>query len=105
MQLSLSKCGRRGLSGLPRHCQHRWARVNTSPWSLATATDIRIPGVDGGNIRLIDKLTYVYFDRFLRVLPGDTYLTSPFMEVVHMVEAPSKLFSPSVVMKVLLTRK
>src|SRR5262249_37147443 len=46
----LSQCRDRDLSGLPHRFQRKLARVNASPWALATASDIRVPGVEGGNI-------------------------------------------------------
>jgi 2-polyprenyl-6-methoxyphenol hydroxylase-like FAD-dependent oxidoreductase len=98
----LYQCRDKNLSGLPHRFQRKLAHMNASPWALATATDIRVPGVEGGNIHWINKWQYAYLDRFLQLLPTDSALASTFIKVVHMVEAPTKLFSPSVGIKVLL---
>lgn len=101
----LRQCSHGGLSGLPHRFQRKLARVNASSWTLATATDIRIPGAEGGSINWINKWQYDYLDRFLRLLPKDDYLTARFFKVLHMIEAPNVFFHPVTAIKVFFTRK
>jgi 2-polyprenyl-6-methoxyphenol hydroxylase-like FAD-dependent oxidoreductase len=102
---SLRQCGRNGLSGLARRFQRKLARVNASAWTLATATDIRVPTVEGASIKWGAKWQYYYLDRLVQLLPHDPPMSYQFLRVIHMVEQSTVLFSPSVAMKVLFRQK
>jgi|SRR5579859_2852142 len=93
------------LSGLARRFQRRLARISASPWALATSTDILVPTVEGGSMKWTKKWQYYYFDRLVWLLPSNLSLTHQFIKVMHMVEPPTTLFSPSIALKVLFTRK
>ena len=92
----------RGLMGLPRDFQRKLAQVNELPWQLATASDYRVPNVEGGKLDWATKLQHRYFDGITSLLPTEKAVGETFADVVHMVQPPTALFHPAFVMKVLM---
>jgi 2-polyprenyl-6-methoxyphenol hydroxylase-like FAD-dependent oxidoreductase len=106
--LELRECLRQyspgNLSGLARRFQRKLARLNTLPWSLATSLDLQVPGVEGGKMKQRTTLMDRYLERVLQRVPVDPYVASLFLQVVHMLEAPTALFKLSVIMKVIFSK-
>jgi 2-polyprenyl-6-methoxyphenol hydroxylase-like FAD-dependent oxidoreductase len=101
----LHQCSPGNLSGLARRFQRKLARLNTLPWNLATSSDLKVPGVEGGNMKRSTTLMDRYLERVLQRAPVDPYIASLFLQVVHMLEAPTAFFKPSVIMKVIFSKK
>jgi len=101
----LRQCGPDDLSGLARRFQHKLARVNAFPWRAATAVDMLIPGVEGERVKWTAKITSYYIRRLNQQTTTDPFLASLFFQVMQMVEPPTTLFKPSIVMRVLLNKR
>jgi flavin-dependent dehydrogenase len=101
----LRQCGPGDLSGLARRFQHKLARVNAFPWRSAVAVDMRVPGVEGESVKWTAKITSYYLKRLGQQAITDSLLSSLFFQVMQMVEPPTALFKPSIVMRVLLNTR
>jgi 2-polyprenyl-6-methoxyphenol hydroxylase-like FAD-dependent oxidoreductase len=91
--------GARG--GLSKRFQKKLAKVNAASWLLATGEDFRVRGVEGGKATFATRLTHRYMDRVLALSLHDTEVRQTFLEVFHMLKAPTALFGPGIVAKVL----
>lgn len=104
--MTLDECLRQqrqnGLTGLTRRFQRKLARINETPWQLATASDYQVPVLEGKKLNGITKLTYRYFDSLVELLPTTPSVNKTFSEVLHMIEPPTALFHPAIVARVLL---
>jgi len=101
----LRQCGPGNLSGLARRFQRRLARLNTLPWGLAASLDLKVPGVEGGKRKRSTTLMNRYLERVLQLVVVDPYVASLFFQVVQMVKPPKVLFKPSIIMKVIFSKK
>ena len=68
---------------------------------MATGEDFRVRGVEGGKASVATRLTHRYMDRVLALSLQDIGVRQTFLEVFHMLKAPTALFGPSIVAKVL----
>ncbi|MEG4210621.1 2-polyprenyl-6-methoxyphenol hydroxylase-like oxidoreductase [Microcoleus sp. S13_B4] len=87
------------LTGLARQFQQKLAKLHTIPWTFAISQDSRYRGSTGAKLNLATRLTIDYMDLVLKVLVGDAKVCQAFLEVLHMIESPAVLFSPSIVLK------
>jgi 2-polyprenyl-6-methoxyphenol hydroxylase-like FAD-dependent oxidoreductase len=99
----LTQQRQKGLAGLPRHFQRKLAKINETPWQLATASDYHVPGIEGMNPSWFEKLTYRYIDNVVKLLPTVPVASKTFISVLHMIEPPTALFHPAIVAHVLQT--
>ena len=99
---SIRQHGQNGLEGLPHRFQRKLAKINATPWQLATASDYHVPGIEGMNPNLVERLTYRYVDKIVEVLPCAPSVSKTFSHVLHMVEPPTALFRPRIAAQVLL---
>jgi 2-polyprenyl-6-methoxyphenol hydroxylase-like FAD-dependent oxidoreductase len=90
-----------GLRGLPGDFQRKLARVNEGPWQLATASDYRVPSVEGGKLDWATKLQHRYLDGITELLPTDEAVHETFVDVIHMIQPATSLFNLAFIMKVL----
>ncbi len=106
--LTLEEClreqfrnSKRNLTGLTQRFQKRLARVNSTPWVMATGEDLRWPTTSGGQLDRMSRLMQGYMDRVMQfsVDRPDVYQT--FGEVVHLVTPATALFKPRIVAQVL----
>jgi 2-polyprenyl-6-methoxyphenol hydroxylase-like FAD-dependent oxidoreductase len=95
---------RKGLDGLPRYFQRKLAKINETPWQLATASDYHVPGIEGMHPSWIEKLTYRYIDNVVKLLPTVPLANKTFISVLHMIKPPAALFHPGIVARVLLSQ-
>jgi 2-polyprenyl-6-methoxyphenol hydroxylase-like FAD-dependent oxidoreductase len=88
-----------GLSGLPARAAKKFARVVSTPWTLATGSDRRHPSQPAKPLpeRLLDR----YLDRLLTVAPHDRVVAVAFNRVLNLLAAPPSLLAPRVAAKVL----
>ncbi|MEG4493799.1 FAD-dependent monooxygenase [Microcoleus sp. D3_18_C4] len=87
------------LTGFAREFQQKLAKLHTIPWMFAISQDSRYPGSTGAKLNLATRLTIDYMDLVLKVLVPDAKVCQAFVEVVHMIESPAVLFSPSIALK------
>ena len=99
---SMHQQGQNGLEGLPRRFQRKLAKINETPWQLATASDYHVPGIEGMHPGLAERLTYRYIDTVVELLPTTSSVNKAFINVLHMIEPPTALFHPAIVARVLL---
>lgn len=105
--LALGRCvveqrQRRGsdLTGMSRRFQTELARLTDGPWDTATGEDLRHPGVEGKR-PLISRLLDPYLTRAYKVSGHDTEVLRAFYRAMHMLDGPSVLLRPGVVLRVL----
>ena len=87
--------------GVSRHFQQRLAKINRSPWVLATSEDLRFEGAEGRSPGLGASLMHMYLDRVLRAATHSTSVRTRFLEVQGMLKGPANIFRPSVLFEVL----
>ena len=85
-----------GTGGAQRF-QRRLARLNATPWLLATGADLRWPGTTGGRPSRGARLVQAYIDQVLRVVLVDDGAYRVLLEVTHLLRPPRVLFGPQVV--------
>lgn len=87
-------------AGLARSFQRRLARINAAPWRLATSEDLRLPQATGGQATIGVRLLHAYFDRIVHLTTTRPDIRLSFLRVMHMLDSPSALFSPRVMLAV-----
>ena len=85
--------------GLP--FQRALARVNQTAWLMATGEDFRWPATEGGRPSALTRLLHRYMDQVLQMASHDAFAQRAFMQVSHLVEPPSHLFSPAMMARVI----
>jgi 2-polyprenyl-6-methoxyphenol hydroxylase-like FAD-dependent oxidoreductase len=88
-------------AGLSKRFQKKLAKANAASWLLATGEDFRVRGVEGGRATFATRLTHRYMDRVLALSLRDINVRRTFLEVFHMLKAPTALFEPGIALKVL----
>lgn len=89
------------LTGLTRRFQKRLAKVNTTPWLMATGEDFRWSTTSGGQPEGMTRLMHRYIDQVLLLSVDHPKVYRTFGEVVHMVKPPGALFQPGIITQVL----
>ena len=76
------------------------AKVIDGPWSIAVGTDLRFPEVTG---RRTPKVRFVnaYVHRLHRAATADPVLGAAFLRVLNLVDPPTRLLAPGIVLRVL----
>jgi 2-polyprenyl-6-methoxyphenol hydroxylase-like FAD-dependent oxidoreductase len=97
---TLSQCLDAYSPGFEKKFQKELARVIEAPWLLATSEDFRVRGTEGGSPRLKTRLMHRYMDQVIRLTTVNRNVRLAFLKVMHMLESPSTLFRPSVLMQV-----
>ena len=90
-----------GLVGLSRRFQKQLAKVNEVPWLMATSDDLRWSTTIGAKPDLKMRFMHKYIEKVIHSACYDNYVHQKFIEVVHMLEQPTVLFSPKVLFKIL----
>ncbi len=100
---SLNRPGaeRAGLDGLATHFQRRLARVNRTPWMLATSEDLRYGDAEGGRAGYRTRLMHWYMDQVIQLTTEREDVRRRLIGVFNMLAAPSALFHPTVATRVL----
>jgi 2-polyprenyl-6-methoxyphenol hydroxylase-like FAD-dependent oxidoreductase len=93
-----------GLAGLAERFHQAIARIVDAPWRLTTGEDFRHAETVGPRSPLTPLLHW-YTGRIHGRCAHDTALALAFYRVMHMIEAPSALFRPSVLWRVLGPRR
>ena len=98
--LALRDALARGLDGAHRRFFPAAAKVIDVPWQLAVGADLAIPSVPGERPRAV-RFVNGYLARVFRAAPHDARVARAFMKVAHLIAAPSSLFAPDIVVRVL----
>ncbi|MBQ1073754.1 FAD-dependent monooxygenase [Micromonospora sp. C31] len=76
------------------------ARLIDGPWSIAVGTDLRFPEVPGRRSPRV-RLVNAYVGRLHAAATRDPALGAAFLRVVNLVDPPTRLLSPPVLLRVL----
>jgi len=88
-------------SGFGLSFQKRLAKTIATPWLMATSEDFRTRVTEGGKPSVLTKLTHRYFDRVMDASVHKPELHRRFQEVFQLLQPPSTLFAPSVMLSAL----
>ena len=81
--------------------RHALARVNQTPWLMATGEDFRWPATEGGRPGARTRLLHRYLDQVLQIASHDAVAQRAFMQVSHLMQPPARLFTPTIIGRVL----
>jgi 2-polyprenyl-6-methoxyphenol hydroxylase-like FAD-dependent oxidoreductase len=82
--------------GFAAEFQRQLARVNHTPWLMATGADLGWPTTVGGRPSRSDRVVQRYITQVLRLVPRDPHTYRVFLEVTHLLRPPSALFDPRI---------
>jgi len=84
-----------------RRFQRQLARVTGAPWMMATSEDYRYRETEGGGVNRMTKFMHSYMDEVLRLSTRDTNVRHVLLQAFGMLVAPSALFRPKVLKRLL----
>ena len=90
-----------GLQGLSRRFQKQLAKVNTTPWMLATSEDFRYRITEGGSPIWTTQLMHSYMDQVLLLSTKSVNVRRLLLEVFNLLKPPSVMFQPHIILQVL----
>ena len=91
--------GRGDRDGLPRRFFGATAKKLRVAWQTAVGSDLALPEVEGPR-PLSMKISNAYIDWVLRGAEKDPVITGYFLRVTGMVDSPTSLFKPSLMLRV-----
>ena len=97
----LRENGAGSLNGFAAKFQKRIAGTLKNAWLLATGEDLRFPGTEGDRPNAIARLIQRYVDQYAKVSYDDELLTLTFIKVLNLEAAPTALFAPRVLWRVI----
>ncbi|WP_257460961.1 FAD-dependent oxidoreductase [Archangium lipolyticum] len=97
---ALGECLRQGVRGASDRYRRRAGEILAGPWALATAGDLAFPEVEGKRPPGFALMNW-YGNRFQQLAGYDEEALRLFARVQHMIESPTAMFSPRMVLKVL----
>jgi 2-polyprenyl-6-methoxyphenol hydroxylase-like FAD-dependent oxidoreductase len=89
-----------GSDGLARRFFRGAAKVIDTPWSIAVGTDLRFPEVTGRRTLQV-RFVNAYIHRLHGAATTDPVLGAAFLRVLNLVDPPTKLLAPRIIMRVL----
>jgi 2-polyprenyl-6-methoxyphenol hydroxylase-like FAD-dependent oxidoreductase len=98
--MALGEEVRRGLEGLARRAQRRFAPIVGAAWQMATSEDYRWPTTEGGLVTRRDRFAAAYVDQVVEAAVRDPRVATTFIKVIHMQLPASALFRPHVLFPV-----
>jgi 2-polyprenyl-6-methoxyphenol hydroxylase-like FAD-dependent oxidoreductase len=101
--LALDAClraDRAMLAGLPRQFYKRVSKVIDIAWQSAAGADFAYPAVEGVKAPGTDVINR-YVDRVQRAVLRDASVYAAFLDVMNLTKAPTSLFHPRVLWRVL----
>ena len=90
---------------LSRRFQHDLARVQATPWLLATAEDFRHPTTEGPRPGPGSHLMHTYIDRLQLVASSSPSVHRALMEVLNLLRPPVGLLAPRLALQALPVRR
>jgi 2-polyprenyl-6-methoxyphenol hydroxylase-like FAD-dependent oxidoreductase len=99
---------RQALAGGDRDLARRYLRAArrklAAAWDLSVGSDLALPEVEGERTRRV-RIINAWVDRVLTTTEHDPAVAEQFMRVVTMLDAPTALFRPGVVRRVMVRRR
>jgi 2-polyprenyl-6-methoxyphenol hydroxylase-like FAD-dependent oxidoreductase len=89
-----------GIDDLARRFFRGAARLIEAPWSIAVGTDLRFPDVPGRRTPRV-RLVNAYVHRLHAAATTDPVLGEAFLRVINLVDPPTRLLAPGIVLRVL----
>jgi 2-polyprenyl-6-methoxyphenol hydroxylase-like FAD-dependent oxidoreductase len=89
------------LTGLAGRFQKELPRTIRPVWTLASGSDLRVPGVEGGLPGRSDRFVNWYIDRVIALATEDILAREFFTEVLNLNRPATSLFDPRLVVRVL----
>ena len=89
------------LTGLARRTHRALAHTAAAVWLLATGEDLRYPTTEGARPTLRTRLMHRYLNRLGPVATVNRTVNAAFLEVANLVQPPTALFHPNVLLPVL----
>ncbi|MGK7916736.1 MAG: FAD-dependent oxidoreductase [Prochloraceae cyanobacterium] len=107
--LTLSSCleqehqsqGKDNFSGFSRRFQAQIAKVNKTPWMMATGDDLLWSTTVGTKPDLITRLMQKYLDQVIKAAVDNNTVYKALIEVQHLLKPYTALLSPNILLKVL----
>jgi 2-polyprenyl-6-methoxyphenol hydroxylase-like FAD-dependent oxidoreductase len=103
--LTLNQClkqqQRGDLIGLAKRFQKQLAKVNATPWMMATSEDFRWETTEGGRPNWVTRLMHHYLDQVLLLAIESPKTYNVWLEVLHLKKTPTALFQPGILMRLL----
>lgn len=103
-QLLRERRGPDGLNGMAKPFFTRTASVVDTPWRLAVGEDFRFPETEGEKAPGTD-LVNAYVTGVHRATHRDPVVCLAFLKVVNLMQPPTSLFRPGIVLRVLRSNK
>jgi 2-polyprenyl-6-methoxyphenol hydroxylase-like FAD-dependent oxidoreductase len=103
--LTLRKClleQNGSFNGLSRRFQKRLAKVNETPWMLATSEDYRYGETVGGSPGVMTRFMHWYMDQVIALSTHSVTVRNVLLKAFNMLIPPSALFRPRVLFRVLV---
>ena len=89
------------LRGLSRRFLRRLAKVNKTPWLLATGEDYRYPDTEGHGPTLMTKFMHGYMNHVLELATRSVAVRHVLLRAFSMMVPPTALFHPRISLRVL----
>jgi flavin-dependent dehydrogenase len=99
--LALDQCLREAGREVERRFQRRAARCAAGAWLVATGEDLRYRETDAAPAGLRTRLINAYVDRVVAAANVDRHVCARLLDVLSLTSAPTTLFAPSVLARVL----
>jgi len=103
--LTLKQCleqqSQNNLTGLSKRFQKQLAKVNATPWLMATGEDFRWPTTEGGSPNFVTKLMHRYLDQVMLLAVDSPETYQAWFEVMHLEKQPTSLFQPGIIKRLL----
>jgi hypothetical protein len=96
----LRDCLRYGTLGLTRRFFRATAKQVRVPWQTAVGSDLALPEVEGPR-PLSMRITNAYLERVMTAAESDPVVVSQFMRVTSMIDPPTRLLRPAMVLRVM----
>lgn len=91
---------RQSLSGIFKPFFKRAAKAIDNPWQIAVGADFAFPETEGKKAPGTNLIN-TYMSKVQRATTQDEAVSKAFISVTHLLDAPSSLFKPSIVYRVL----
>ena len=98
-ELLRQRSGRDRLQGFARPFFKRVARVIDNPWQITVGEDFRYPETEGKKAPGTDLLN-AYIAGVHRATHSDPVVGEAFLRIVHLLEQPTSLFRPNILLRV-----
>jgi 2-polyprenyl-6-methoxyphenol hydroxylase-like FAD-dependent oxidoreductase len=102
--MTLQECLKEGSVGssFSRRFHQRLAKVNETPWTLATGEDMRYEGTEGAVANRRVRFMHWYMNQVFRLASFDPDVRLVLLKVFGMVVKPTSLFQPRIVFSILV---